>query len=339
VAPSYGQNRFAKRGLPFLDRQGELALETQASSFYHVVSPLVSKVNKSSVQVELGDEMVSLGTVTESGVLTKWSEIQGDRRNLTVLGFDGVRRGVRVKAIYKDYDLALLDYGGELPGVDFSKISEPGLGSFLVLAGPGEGARGLGVVSVEPRSLREEDKAFLGVRMGSESVKGGGVRLQSIEEGSAAERAGLKANDVVIKINEKNVNGLLEMGNMLQRMKPGSGVHLFVKRGNHEFEVKAMLGARPKFKRMSPRRMNRMKSMGGSVSKVGEGFPDVIQSDMQIDARESGGPVFDLDGNFVGVVVARSSRIKTYIIPAAKLAEVLAGEPDMVATPAKKKAR
>ena len=57
----------------------------------------------------------------------------------------------------------------------------------------------------------------------------------------------------------------------------------------------------------------------------------MLQSDMQIEALDAGSPVFDLDGCFVGVVVARASRIKTYIITADKLAIQLEAKPDMTA--------
>ncbi|MFT5905403.1 MAG: hypothetical protein ACI9E1_001000, partial [Cryomorphaceae bacterium] len=41
-----------------------------------------------------------------------------------------------------------------------------------------------------------------------------------------------------------------------------------------------------------------------------------------------GAPIVDLNGDFVGVVVAKASRIKTYIIEGDKLDELLNSDPD-----------
>lgn len=331
VASVSAQNDLARRGLPFLNERDTKVLDAQAEAYYKVVDPIAARVGKYAVQVKMGNRQLAMGTVTAAGVVTKWSEIQKVQRGLEILGSDGVRRGVKVKAVYKDYDLAVLSYIGDLDAVDFETAASPGVGSFLVLAGPGNAAIGFGVVSVAPRSLREEDKAFLGVRMGAGTLAGGGVRLQTVEPESAAERGGLKAGDVVKTINGREVHGLLEMGNVLQKMKPGEMIQIQIERGGDVLEKKVTLGARPNLKRINPARMNRMRTMGGNVNAVAEGFPDVMQSDMQIKKNKSGGPVFDLDGKFVGIVVARSSRIKTYIIPADKLAAELAGKPDFTA--------
>lgn len=327
-SPLIAQTDYSKVGLPFLRDKDAKALENQAAGFYEAIEPLADKTRESAVYIEHRGRTIALGTVTTSGVVTKWSEIKPFKQELFLVGYDGVRRGVAVKSIYNDYDIAVLAYNGSLPAVDLQRENEPDVGSFIYLSGPGKGAHGLGVVSVKSRSLREQDKAFLGVRMDIDPVENGGVRLLSIEPDSAADSAGLKAGDVVQKVGVQNVNSMIEMGNILQRFKPGDKIDLSISRDSETMVANVTLGARPEFRRISPERMNRMRSMGGSVNTVGEGFPDVLQSDMQIEARESGGPVFDLEGKFVGTVVARSSRIKTYIIPADKLDALLKSAPD-----------
>ncbi|SHJ26726.1 PDZ domain-containing protein [Rubritalea squalenifaciens DSM 18772] len=327
-SPLYAQGGYGKVGLPFLRERDAQVLDVQAASFYKAVEPLADKTRKHAVYVEYRDRVITLGTVTTEGIVTKWSEIKPFASELFIVGHDGVRRGVVVKAIYNNYDIAVLAYNGSLPAVSLENPKDPSVGSFIYLSGPGKGAHGFGVVSVQARSLREQDKAFLGVRMDVNPVTNGGVRLQNIEPDTAAQKAGLEAGDVVLKVGDREVNGMIEMGNLLQRFKPGDTVNLTIRRNAEPFVAEVTLGARPQFRRISPERMNRMRSMGGSVNDVADGFPDVLQSDMQIEARESGGPVFDLDGNYVGTVVARSSRIKTYIIPAADLSNLLKSNPD-----------
>jgi hypothetical protein len=70
-------------------------------------------------------------------------------------------------------------------------------------------------------------------------------------------------------------------------------------------------------------RLDVMERMGGDISRVRSGFPQVLETDMFLKPNEAGGPVVDLDGNFVGVTLARASRVRSFIIPAASLAGLL----------------
>ncbi|PQJ29756.1 S1C family serine protease [Rubritalea profundi] len=330
ITTGFSQSReSARRGLPFLRPDDQQILQKQSEGFFKAIDPIADKTGENAVNVFSSGRMVARGTVTADGVLTKWSELVSKGDNIWVIGHDGVKRDAFVKGVYLEYDLALLDYGGGLSAVDIKQAEAVKPGEFLIAVGPAKEAHGLGIVSVAPRSLRESDKAFLGVRMDFNPIKGGGVRLESVEKGSAAARAGLVSGDVVTQVNEKKVDGLHEMGNFLQSLKPGDQMVLHFRRNAREFSVDVVLGARPERGQFSPQRLKQMKRMGGTINDVAEGFPDVLQSDMQIEALDAGSPVFDLDGKFVGLVVARASRIKTYIITADKLAIQLEKEPNM----------
>ncbi len=324
------QNRdLARRGLPYLRQEDQRVLQQQSDSFFKAIEPLAASTGEYAVNVYSSGRRVARGTVTEQGVLTKWSELVSKGDNIWVVGHDGEKREAFVKAVYIEYDLALLDFGGGLPSIDLAKAVKPSLGEFLLAVGPAKEVHGFGVVSVAPRSLRETDKAFLGVRMDSSTGRTQGVRLLSVERGSAAARAGLAAGDVVTQVNDLKVNGLYEFGNFLQKLQPGEQILLHFIRVGREYSVEVTLGARPDIKQYSPQRMQMMKRMGGEINDVAEGFPDVLQSDMHLDREDAGSPIFDLDGVFVGVVAARASRIKTYIIPANKLREQLSKKPDI----------
>lgn len=319
----------AHRGLPFIKESDQLKMQQQSASFYAAIEPLSKELGVHAVNVLSSGRMISRGTVTKAGIVTKWSEIDSRGASLSVVGFDGVRRKAVVKAVYLEYDLVLLECKEGLPAVDFSSAKTPDVGRFIFAVGPAKDSHGFGVVSVEPRSLRDQDKAYLGVRMGP--VDGAkGVLVEWAEPKSAAAQAGLLRGDIVVKIDQMNIGGLHEMRSYLQKLSPGDTAVLTFIRGNKQFSVDVKLGATPQRRKAVSPRMQQMKRMGGSVNQVAEGFPDVLQSDMQVSAIDSGSPVFDLDGNFVGVIVARASRIKTYIITAEKLSEQLAKKPDLV---------
>ena len=48
-----------------------------------------------------------------------------------------------------------------------------------------------------------------------------------------------------------------------------------------------------------------------------DGFSKIILHDAHLKPTDCGGPVFDLGGNFVGLNIARNSRVRSYLIPPA----------------------
>ena len=223
----------------------------------------------------------------------------------------------------------MIENVGKLPAVPIQKSVTPEVGALIVASGAADQALAMGVVSVKPRSLRENDRGFLGVVMDMNDRKEGGVLLKGVEPGSAAFRAGLLRGDVILTIDGKAVTNLLEMRNFLQQQVPGDEITISYERdGIVSAGVEVVLGARKGIPQVRRSRMNVMKRMGGKINSVSEGFPPVLQSDIQVDSQFCGAPIIDLNGDFVGVVVAKASRIKTYILEGDKLAELLESVPD-----------
>ena len=234
--------------------------------------------------------------------------------------------------VYPDHDLALLDYDGnnaELTPLDLSQAAPLPLGSFILMANPDGNVESLGVVSVESRSLRDMDKAYLGVMMDPVKEQEG-IALREIMPGSAAAKAGLRAGDIILAVDQEDMTGLMEMKTLLQRLQPGSEIIVTYKRGNARKKTKVALGSlseNPTIRRIPQERMNIMERMGATPSDIRTGFPSVIQSDMPIAPSDAGAPITDLDGKIAGIVIARGSRIKTYIIPTSTIQNLLAKAP------------
>ena len=53
---------------------------------------------------------------------------------------------------------------------------------------------------------------------------------------------------------------------------------------------------------------------GGPLSSKRVDFPNALQHDLTIRPDECGGPIVNLDGQVVGVNVARGGRVKSYAI-------------------------
>jgi S1-C subfamily serine protease len=72
-----------------------------------------------------------------------------------------------------------------------------------------------------------------------------------------------------------------------------------------------------------------MEQMAGDrgLSRLGDGFPDVLESDIKVWPEHCGGPAVDLDGRVVGLLIARASRTRSFIIPAARVTGLLEQPP------------
>ena len=66
------------------------------------------------------------------------------------------------------------------------------------------------------------------------------------------------------------------------------------------------------------------------MSRRRSGYPAAIQHDMLLKPNQCGGPLVNIDGNAVGVNIARASRVKSYAIPSEVIQEWL-GDPKELA--------
>ena len=52
-----------------------------------------------------------------------------------------------------------------------------------------------------------------------------------------------------------------------------------------------------------------------------DGFSTVILHDANLQPDKCGGPIFDLSGNFLGMNIARNSRVRSYALPSSIVEE------------------
>ena len=316
-------------------------LKNQASGFFSASKPMVAEAAKSTVSIYHQGGRICYGTVVMSGssrqpvILTKWSEIKKASNRLVVMTSEGKAFAATIAGVYPDHDLALLDYDvndAELTPLDLSQAAPLPLGSFILMANPDGSVESLGVVSVESRSLRDMDKAYLGVMMDPVKEQEG-IALREIMPGSAAAKAGLRAGDIILAVDKEDMTGLMEMKTLLQRLQPGSEIIVSYKRGNVRKKTKVELGSlseNPTIPRFPQKRMDIMERMGAIRSDIRTNFPSVVQSDMPIYPTDTGAPITDLDGKIAGIAIARGSRIKTYIIPTSTIQKLLTKAPQTI---------
>jgi S1-C subfamily serine protease len=318
----------AQDDIPLLRPEERQAVDAQTDEFNQSLAPALTDAARSTVRVWAGKRRLAYGTVVGDGhkVLTKWSEIARASGSLRVESAAGEVLNAKVSGVYQGDDLAVLETTGTaLVPVKWSKES-PRLGAFLAAPQPDGRPAAFGVVSVLERNLRQTDRAYLGVG-GDRMFDGPGVRIGEIYPQSGAEAAGLKPGDIILKVGERPISGVLELQNSLIGINPGSTIALHVRDGGVEKKIDVLLGNRPNLYNPLGGRLRQMERMGGEISRVRDSFPSALQTDMRVRTDQVGGPVVDLQGRVLGITLARADRTRSFIMPAAAVEELLKKDP------------
>ncbi|HYC76528.1 MAG TPA: M28 family peptidase, partial [Planctomycetota bacterium] len=136
------------------------------------------------------------------------------------------------------------------PSDDADKIDAKGLAAVAELAG--EIARRLAdlpqrPVFVKPKPVSSVGGTGFGAWLGtipSYAQDEGGVRLSGVSAGSPAEKAGLKADDVLIRLGEFPIGNIQDFTTALRSRKPGDEVEVEIVRGGAKTVFKVVLGRR-----------------------------------------------------------------------------------------------
>lgn len=324
---------FAQEDIPLLLPEERQAVDSQTNEFSEAITPALATAAKSTVRVWAGSRRIAYGTVVGDGtrVLSKWSEIARATGALRVDIAGSEYRTVKPIGVYQDEDLIVLEVDGKpLTPVSWS-FEAPKLGEFLAAPQPDGKLAAFGVVSVLERNLKDTDLAYLGV-IGEPSFSGQGVKIREVAEKSGAAAAGLKAGNVITKVGERPISGLMALKNALTGAAPGDTISLLVEANGKAQSVKVLLGNRPKLPQYSGDRLQQMERMGGAISEVRDAFTHAIQTDMRPKPNQIGGPVVDLKGNALGITVARADRTRSFVMPAAAVVNLLkkdAGDPSV----------
>jgi hypothetical protein len=315
--------------IPLLRPEERQAVESQTDAFNATLTPLIREAAASTVRIWSGTRRLAYGTVVGDGalVLTKWSELARARGDLRIEAAGSELRAVNIKGVYADEDLVLLSIEGE-PLVPVKWFFEtPPLGGFLAAPQPDGRPAAFGVVSVLERNLRVTDQSYLGV-LGDPDFDGPGVKIAEVQPESAAAAVGLRSGDVILRVRERPVTGLFELRNALSGIAPGQKVPLIVNVNGKERTFEVLLGNRPQLPQFPAPRLEQMKRMGGPISRVGDSFSRVIQSDMRPKPNQIGGPVVDMQGRVIGITVARADRTRSFVMPSTAVADLLKRQPE-----------
>ena len=287
------------------------AAEVKERSSYTIKSAFREAVDgaaQSTVRVLCDGRRVALGTIVGSDglILTKASELSG---NVVCHLYDGRRLEAKIVGVSEDDDLAMLKINAEqLPVIRWSEADPPAVGSWLATTGLETVPLSIGVVSVAARNVQRRSPA-LGVII-EEGDKGPVVR--EVLPRSGAAKAGLQASDIITTLDGRPVATRQSLIQAIRDHRPGDRVRLSLLRNGKPltFDVELLdlteLANGETFQ----------EDIGGRLSKRRTGFPLALQHDTVLQPNQCGGPVVDLDGQVVGINIARASRVASYALPA-----------------------
>jgi serine protease Do len=283
---------------------------------------VVAAPSRSVVRVRCDNRDVALGTIVGSDgwIITKNSELTPGYAPIVVLR-DGRMLLAKLVGVETHYDLAMLKVEVKnLIPIQWGDSKSAIVGELLASPGIGADPVAVGVLSVAARAVKGRElglppppanAGYLGVGLDEGE---GGARVAEVMTNSAADKAGLKVNDVVTLIADTPIIDSETMVNTIRHHKPGDALPIKILREGKELELQATLGKRPPDPGLQRREYQN--HLGSALSEHRSGFPQILQHDMVLRPDNCGGPVVDLDGKAIGINIARAGRVESYAIPA-----------------------
>lgn len=271
---------------------------------------IVAKPSKATVVVISDGKPAALGAIVDAHgfILTKASELKS---SIECELRDGRRLPASLVGVHRDTDLAMLRVeAADLPVLEWRTTAAPAVGSWLATPGASDDPTAIGVVSVLPRKAPAPN-GVLGIVLAEDPL---GPRIEQVLAESAAEKAGLLVNDLVLKVNGKETKDRRTLIETVRGYQPGERVDLLIRRGEEDVNVAATLSDR--FSEEPANRNDFQNSLGGELSSRRAGFASVLQHDTVLSPSQCGGPLVDSEGKAVGINIARAGRVASFAIPA-----------------------
>jgi serine protease Do len=276
-------------------------------------APISAATRQSIVKFNVDGATVALGTVMDTNglVLTKASELKQGK--LTCWLASDCEVGAEVLAIDEEEDLALVRVQGRgLKPIEWAQ-GEVVIGQWAITPGIAATPHAVGIISAPPHRIRPP-RALIGVRFdfGTSAPK-----IAEILPDLGAEKAGVKAGDLIMSINGTAITNREQVVDMLREFRDGQTITMGLRRADKQLDAKVRMTV-PKSGQLaadlSPR--SRSSRVMGEVSRRAEGFERAIEHDSVLRPWLCGGPLVNLDGQAIGLNIARAGRVTTYALPA-----------------------
>ncbi len=263
-------------------------------------------------------QRVALGAIVDPDgwIATKASQLPAVGK-VTVQLADATEWAAEIVQRASDVDIALLrvERGG-LTAVSWANTSIPSRGTWLATTDTDKMPSAVGVVSAGIQTIRPA-RAVLGVELIDSAA---GAAVIRVLRGTGAEQAGLKVGDNIVAVNGTRVASHGAFQSAIGAARGGQNVKLTFTRAEKELEVSAQLMD------LADELMDETEmEVNGPVSARATGFNRVFLHDTVLTPDQCGGPLCNLDGQVVGLNIARAGRVSSYALPADVLQPLLQG--------------
>ncbi len=277
---------------------------------------------KSTVRLLHAGGQVALGAIVDGDgwIVTKASQLPAEGSELYCELHDNRELPVKVSSKVFDLDIALLKVDARgLKPVEWATQISPQRGKWLATTDGRKIPLKVGVISAGIQSVKSEYPK-LGISFNDSA------QITMVLPGSGAYSAGLRVEDVIQSVNGKPFTpGEPKLSGRLQEAirnagRPGEFIRLGLVRNEQPFEVEAKLMDLT-YELLDETEME----VNGRVSARATGFNRVFLHDTVLEPNECGGPLVNLDGQVVGINIARAGRVTSYGLPVDALRPVVDG--------------
>jgi serine protease Do len=296
------------------------AQQTKSAQIVQLFRDVVAKPSQCTVRVNVAGKEAALGAIVSADgwILTKHSEVKGD--NITCKLPDGKELAADLVGYDVPFDLAMLKIdANDLTPVVWSDSKVSRVGHWVASPGTGKDPVAIGVISVAARQVKRTKYisptgaagGYLGIAF---DLNFAGVKVEEVFANNPAHKAGLKTGDLILALNGDAVESVEDFRALLAKNMPGDEIKLQIVRDDKEQELAAKLSQSPGAKG-GKSRSEIQNNMGSKLSQRRTGFPIILQHDSVLKPSDCGGPLVNLDGQVLGINIARAGRTESYAIP------------------------
>ena len=228
---------------------------------------------------------------------------------------------------------AMIDLHGQLVGINTAIVSQSGGFQGIGFAVPVNLAKWVmdslikngkvtyGYLGILPEAISET----IAEHMGLESTKG--ALVSQVEKDTPAEKAGLEAGDVILKINNQAIHDDTHLRKVVGTLPPGTTIKMDIIRDGKEKEVKVTLGEYPEELLTSSNKTDEDNSYNKLGIEVANLTPDIARR-FSIRDQEAGVVITDIDRT--GEAYDAGLRVGDLILSANKTKIETVGELDSI---------
>jgi serine protease Do len=236
----------------------------------------------------------------------------GEHFSARVIGSDG------------PLDLAVLKIDNcTIAPIEWTRGAHVAPGQVLLTPRLGQRSAALGFAAIESRESDRDWSAspFLGVQTAPATAQeqepfgvSSALKVEVVVAGSAAAAAGIQVGDLLLTLDGKSLAGRMGLRRVIADRYVGDHVALEVARGEAVLYLEATLAKRGPNSggNAGPSRGNTTTA----ISDISTGFGSVLAHDGIVWPEQCGGPIVNLDGQVVGLNIARFDRTATHALSA-----------------------